>query len=100
MSWLSNCLSFLRVGTYAICHAIMMLIVYALSETSGATPSSASCSATSSSWASRRPGVHPGAEAGVLRALRPLLHGPRQALEPAHIDYSAPLSARPDRRCP
>ena len=35
LSWLSNCLSFLRVGTYAICHAIMMLIVYALSETSG-----------------------------------------------------------------
>ena len=35
VSWLSNCLSFLRVGTYAICHAIMMLIVYALSETSG-----------------------------------------------------------------
>lgn len=35
LSWLSNCLSFLRVGTYAICHAIMMLIVYSLSETSG-----------------------------------------------------------------
>ncbi len=32
LSWLSNCLSFLRVGTYAICHAIMMLIVYTLSS--------------------------------------------------------------------
>lgn len=35
LSWFSNCLSFLRVGTYAICHAIMMLIVYELSATSG-----------------------------------------------------------------
>ncbi|HBR07691.1 MAG TPA: hypothetical protein DD735_02205 [Clostridiales bacterium] len=35
LSWLSNCLSFLRVGTYAICHAIMMLIVYTLSATEG-----------------------------------------------------------------
>lgn len=35
LSWLSNCLSFLRVGTYAICHAIMMLIVYKLSATDG-----------------------------------------------------------------
>lgn len=33
LSWLSNCLSFLRVGTYTICHAIMMYIVYALSST-------------------------------------------------------------------
>ncbi len=31
LSWLSNCLSFLRVGTYAVCHAIMMMIVYNLS---------------------------------------------------------------------
>ena len=35
LSWFSNCLSFLRVGTYAICHAIMMLIVYELSATDG-----------------------------------------------------------------
>ena len=31
LSWLSNCLSFLRVGTYAVIHAIMMMIVYQLS---------------------------------------------------------------------
>lgn len=34
LSWLSNCLSFLRVGTYAVCHAIMMMIVYNLSAQS------------------------------------------------------------------
>ena len=31
LGWLSNCLSFLRVGAYAIIHAIMMMIVYQLS---------------------------------------------------------------------
>ncbi|MFR3290200.1 MAG: hypothetical protein ACLTSG_08010 [Lachnospiraceae bacterium] len=51
LSWLSNCLSFLRVGTYAICHAIMMLIVYALSEDERGYSILASSSATSSSWA-------------------------------------------------
>ena len=35
LSWLSNCLSFLRVGTYAVIHAIMMMIVYQLSATDG-----------------------------------------------------------------
>lgn len=30
LSWLSNCLSFLRAGAYAIIHAIMMLVVYTL----------------------------------------------------------------------
>ena len=30
LSWLSNCLSFLRTGAYAIIHAIMMLVVYTL----------------------------------------------------------------------
>ena len=35
LSWLSNCLSFLRVGTYAVIHAIMMMIVYQLSAKSG-----------------------------------------------------------------
>lgn len=34
LSWLSNCLSFLRVGTYAVIHAIMMMIVYQLSAQS------------------------------------------------------------------
>lgn len=31
LSWFSNILSFLRVGTYTICHAIMMMVVYTLS---------------------------------------------------------------------
>ena len=35
LGWLSNCLSFLRVGAYAIIHAIMMMIVYQLSAKSG-----------------------------------------------------------------
>lgn len=30
LSWLSNCLSFLRTGAYAIIHAIMMLVIYTL----------------------------------------------------------------------
>ena len=30
LSWMSNCLSFLRVGAYSICHVIMMLVVYTL----------------------------------------------------------------------
>ncbi len=32
LSWMSNCLSFMRVGAYSIIHAIMMMIVYSLSE--------------------------------------------------------------------
>ena len=35
LGWLSNSLSFLRVGTYAVIHAIMMMIVYQLSAKSG-----------------------------------------------------------------
>ena len=35
LGWLSNCLSFLRVGTYAVIHAIMMMIVYQLSAQAG-----------------------------------------------------------------
>ncbi len=31
LSWFSNCVSFLRVGAYAICHAGMMMVVYLLS---------------------------------------------------------------------
>lgn len=34
LSWLSNTVSFLRVGAYAICHAGMMMVVYLLSATS------------------------------------------------------------------
>lgn len=34
LSWLSNTVSFLRVGAYAICHAGMMMVVYLLSTTS------------------------------------------------------------------
>ena len=32
LSWMSNCLSFMRVGAYSIIHPIMMMIVYSLSE--------------------------------------------------------------------
>lgn len=34
LSWMSNCLSFMRVGAYSIIHAIMMMIVYNLSAQS------------------------------------------------------------------
>ncbi|MEG1633635.1 MAG: V-type ATPase 116kDa subunit family protein [Oscillospiraceae bacterium] len=30
LSWFSNCVSFLRVGAYAVCHAGMMMVVYLL----------------------------------------------------------------------
>lgn len=76
LSWLSNCLSFLRVGTYAICHAIMMLIVYALSETSGGYSIFGLVIGNIIVMGIEAALVwHPGAEAGVLRAVRPLLLG-------------------------
>lgn len=32
LAWFSNCVSFLRVGAYAICHVGMMMVVYQLAE--------------------------------------------------------------------
>ncbi|MGI6026082.1 MAG: V-type ATP synthase subunit I [Candidatus Scatomorpha sp.] len=91
LSWLSNCLSFLRVGTYAICHAIMMLIVYALSETSGGYSIFGLVIGNI---------IVMGIEAALvcIQALRLEFYelfgrfytGRGKAFEPAHIDYSAP----------
>ncbi len=91
LSWLSNCLSFLRVGTYAICHAIMMLIVYALSETSGGYSIFGLVLGNV---------IVMGIEAALvcIQALRLEFYelfgrfytGRGKPFEPAHIDYSAP----------
>lgn len=91
LSWLSNCLSFLRVGTYAICHAIMMLIVYALSETSGGYSMIGLVIGNI---------IVMGIEAALvcIQALRLEFYelfgrfytGRGQAFAPAHIDYSSP----------
>lgn len=91
LSWLSNCLSFLRVGTYAICHAIMMLIVYALSETSGGYSIFGLVIGNI---------IVMGIEAALvcIQALRLEFYelfgrfytGRGKAFVPAHIDYSAP----------
>ena len=91
LSWLSNCLSFLRVGTYAICHAIMMLIVYALSETSGGYSIFGLVIGNI---------IVMGIEAALvcIQALRLEFYelfgrfytGRGEAFAPAHIDYSSP----------
>ena len=95
LSYLTNTLSFMRVGAYAITHVGLMLVVHMLAGLAvrrggrpGGHPDPGAGQRLRHGL--RGPsGGHPGAPSRVLRALRPLLRRRRHPLVPKKIDYAA-----------
>ena len=87
LSYLTNTLSFMRVGAYAITHVGLMLVVHMLAGLAGGVggPAGILILVLGNAFVmgfEGPSGGHPGAPSRVLRALRPLLRRRRHPLCP------------------